>query len=1297
MAKVYLESTDTAFTISNNNTTVYGATGDQVVTIASGVTGVTYDQNTERVVFGGASSAYTYLQSGNQILVYSGGVLVATIPVQGDTNGTQLTFSNGTANAILTSGVMALGGTTVSSTAAATVTPATIDATVTSGTGTTVSQNYALTASADSVAGTNDNNAITGVISSVATSTTFNATDSIIDTNTSDTDSLTLSIQADVTAANSGNVRGIETINVNADATVLTDTNLDFDATNFTNVKTYNFDVTKTASAFSGLVVTAMANNNATVNATDKFSTVSVAGTGTGYGLTVDAKAVGASGSPTTVTVTGALGDVTITGAGYLTATSNASTGLLSVTAAKTATVSATAAKVINATATSGNLTISDATASVHTTATASGDVSISKLDAAGKVTVTAGGTITLAGTTAAGTDIDATSAVLSGVGTSTIADADAMTSLTLSGNGAAATYDMTAGSAALTDVAVSGTQNVTLKLNAANVAAGASTALSAVDTGTGTFTLELKTGAGAVDLRGGQLIDVLAVNVDETATLSVLSGQTVTYKQDQSGAAALEVGALASASTNTVAIKLDDGTRDTSAVDLTALTVTQAKTITIDGSIDTTSGGSANTHTIKTLDASVAKANVTINMGVNNLEFVAAGATTVNTTGSITVTGSGTLTDAAGMVTSLTAGTLDASAMTGAVTLDSTTTLAVNTIKTGSANDAVVLTTSQDQAVQMNDGTDTLTLAGESYANKAVSIDMGAGTDTLKFVSGTQLIKGTSGVNSLAGVENIKFGTSGTEEIQASLLSGQTYAISSPNTGTASTNNIGVIVASTDTAVNLSTLVGSTAVDSTIASMTFTTDANANTASTAITGVTNAKNIITGSSASDSLTGGTLSDTFNYSVDTLLFSTGTSGVANDTIVGGSGTDSINFTATGTAITVLGTTSWANISGVEKITTAANSAAISLTLGSTAQTAGITAVDLSGDSNTAGVNVVNASAFTSGVSFTGSAGAGVDSLTGGSGNDTFVYSVAADLFSGTALVDSIVGGSGTDTIQIGKVDTGFTMGNTIEWGRASSVETIKALATTTTTVVNSLTLDVTAYAAGIRTVDFSAVANTSNTNIIDATEIIGVDGLTLIGSATGVTSITGGSGNDTMSGGSANDTFVGGLGSDSISLTAGGTDTVTLATSADTITGFTAGANGVVAGYDILAGTLAGANLVDAAAIVAANTPDDITVITGKITELNYAFTGTTLSSSADGTALLFALKGINSATDVALTTAGAATGFLLAYQNNNAYVYSFNSATTGLNTDIGASDITLIATLTGVTYGALVADNFSA
>ena len=117
----------------NNPATVFGATGTETVILNSGTTGVTVDQNIERVELPGAFSAFQYQQGGNRLLIYSGATLLATVPLQGDSDGTQIVASNGGASAKLSStGVMSLGGAAVSATQG-TIVPTTINASVTSG------------------------------------------------------------------------------------------------------------------------------------------------------------------------------------------------------------------------------------------------------------------------------------------------------------------------------------------------------------------------------------------------------------------------------------------------------------------------------------------------------------------------------------------------------------------------------------------------------------------------------------------------------------------------------------------------------------------------------------------------------------------------------------------------------------------------------------------------------------------------------------------------------------------------------------------------------------------------------------------------------------------------------------------------------------------------------------------------------------------------------------------------------------------------------------------------------------
>ena len=86
------------------------------MTIATEVKAVSLDQNVDRINFANTASSYAFKQAVNIINVYdaTGITLIVHAPVQGDSNGTLLGFSDGTASVILSSGVMTLGRSTVS-------------------------------------------------------------------------------------------------------------------------------------------------------------------------------------------------------------------------------------------------------------------------------------------------------------------------------------------------------------------------------------------------------------------------------------------------------------------------------------------------------------------------------------------------------------------------------------------------------------------------------------------------------------------------------------------------------------------------------------------------------------------------------------------------------------------------------------------------------------------------------------------------------------------------------------------------------------------------------------------------------------------------------------------------------------------------------------------------------------------------------------------------------------------------------------------------------------------------------
>jgi uncharacterized repeat protein (TIGR02059 family) len=114
--------------VSSNDTTVNGDAGSgiEVVIIGQGVTGAILDINVERVALNGNSSDFTFQKQGSDLVIISGSSTVATISIQADANGTQVTFNNGTVNVFAGQAGMTFGGVTVG-TIAANITPLSID------------------------------------------------------------------------------------------------------------------------------------------------------------------------------------------------------------------------------------------------------------------------------------------------------------------------------------------------------------------------------------------------------------------------------------------------------------------------------------------------------------------------------------------------------------------------------------------------------------------------------------------------------------------------------------------------------------------------------------------------------------------------------------------------------------------------------------------------------------------------------------------------------------------------------------------------------------------------------------------------------------------------------------------------------------------------------------------------------------------------------------------------------------------------------------------------------------------
>jgi hypothetical protein len=268
MANVFLTSGQT-YNAATSGDVIFGTnSAADTVNIFPNVTGLVLDQNVETVQLTGAASDYRYKQSGNQLEVYAadGTTLITTAPLQGDADGTGFQFgSSAVVSAVLSNtGVMTLGGSTVSATTVGAVTPGA------GGESTITESVFSLTSGTETVTGTDgDDTIIDAVTSALSSARTFDVTD-VIDGGDG-ADSLNLTMNAAFAGFSTGSMTNVETVNLtNASAISRT-----FDATGITGVETYNIDATEAAVTLTDLegAVTVNVSNQSDGNFTTAFAT----------------------------------------------------------------------------------------------------------------------------------------------------------------------------------------------------------------------------------------------------------------------------------------------------------------------------------------------------------------------------------------------------------------------------------------------------------------------------------------------------------------------------------------------------------------------------------------------------------------------------------------------------------------------------------------------------------------------------------------------------------------------------------------------------------------------------------------------------------------------------------------------------------------------------------------------------------------------------------------------------------------------------------------------------------------
>ena len=486
------------------------------------------------------------------------------------------------------------------------------------------------------------------------------------------------------------------------------------------------------------------------------------------------------------------------------------------------------------------------------------------------------------------------------------------------------------------------------------------------------------------------------------------------------------------------------------------------------------------------------------------------------------------------------------------------------------------------------------LTYKGSTTVNLNDSVYGGAGNDTFRFSSTTNVLKGTDLVSGGAGTDTleINFGgaTAGTAVVDriSGIESIKVRALASTGDGgwvndaTAAALTLQVTntyYAQSSVTVDASAIIlatnGSLASTDTI-TFDASGDSDAAEAFNVIGGAGN--DSLVGGAGNDTLSGGDGGDTITGGAgvdnlqggsgnDTFVFSTVThfsnmSGV--ETVVGGAGSaDAMTFN---TGTWALSAQDLSAISGIEKINFASSS---SITLGDgiySANGQGFTIIETADTGmyvNGASVSSANSVVVT----FDGDT---ADTLVGGAGDDVFTQ---VDEGANTAIGSTtITGGLGNDTLKL-NVQTAATTTHTL-----TNVTGIENLAINVgddatngdadTDILSIVTVNANVASAGTLTGDFSTYSYVSGSSTVTATFAgkLYFDGSAEIATSTttvgkynitsgsGATSLVGGSGADTLTGGDGIDTIKGGAGADVLSGGAGA-DSIEGGVGADTITG----------------------------------------------------------------------------------------------------------------------------------------------
>jgi Ca2+-binding RTX toxin-like protein len=1125
MANVILGANEN-FTVSNNDTSVFGkSTGIEAVTLASGAASLKVDQNVDRVLLNGPSNEFKYQQGGNQLKVYdfAGTTLLATIPVQGDSDGTLITFTNGTASAKLTGAVMTLGGATVTSTISA-VTPELVDgttpilytldskaATVEEGSALTFTVTASATTDVDTVFTYNIKGDTNGDTLTAATAGDFTAlSGSVTIPAGSTTGTFT------VTPISDGLVEGIEGFKVN-----LLNSSLASVASSSV------VGIQDGASLGLSLTLSPAQDTVTGGSGNDTISGTIVDSNGTGTTFQAGDVINASTGTDTvTVSVSGTDGSGTVTASGVT------YTGVEKVLLSNFA--NGTGTHVFDMSVADSSLATVGLSASSDT-----GDTKFQGLNKIVDAQMSGAADLELAfnSTPVAGTSDSLTLTLNSATGTTApVFTVNGIETVNVVSSGSANSIQFKG--AATTKLAISGSQDLTLDAESAT-----SNQLKTIDASSLTGALKLSdlisgdvsvvggSGNDSIDrsgttldagdtIDGGSGTDTLTYTAGDSTTTSVATVASSIFKNITN----IETLAITgNAEALTLATNIPGvNSFDLSDTDKQLLTLSSgytgdtAVTLTGDTTSDDSILNSANVNLTVTANTNDIAFTTTITggTGTDALKLYAGGATAADLT---SVTGVETITVLAHKTTPSTVAAI--TVQTGTVASGKTLTIDGSALTNSSATLTVNATAETDGHIVVIGGAAADTIQGGAAGD---TITSGDGADSIIAGNGNDVISAGAGADTItagAGSDSIS-GGDGNDVIQmaGNLTSADTID------GGSGTDTLSVSSVSSAALVNVTNVenlaitgAASVTLTSNLGFTTFDLTDSSNQSVTLSSGYTNATTVnITGDSDnSDSITN-------SANVALTVIGNAEDFDATTAISGGSSTDTLLIKAGGanTAAADSGTATLTGVTSINAITVVkgANSGDdINIQLGSYGSAAVVDASALTASDET----LTLVSSGSGKLTVTG--GAGNDSITGGTSNDVITSGAGNDSITSNGGDDSIAGGDGNDIFVMG---TALDNSDTLDGGAGTDTVSVAAAVADIAflNVSNVETLLVTA--AGVSSTTLASSASKAGIATVDLSASVSNDTVSGAGMTTGITFTNVGTGNDSLTGGTGNDVFV---------------------------------------------------------------------------------------------------------------------------------------------------------------------------